>query len=65
MMTSKEWAIHKILDDANPMPKKPMYRGNAKSTFALVLYFMMLETYTKRPIHVENIPIKISKGAKL
>lgn len=62
MMTSKEWAIHKRLNDANPMPKMHMHRGDAKSTSSLVLYFRTLKNYMKRPIYLENPPIKVLKG---
>lgn len=62
MMTSKEWTIHKRFDDANPMPKMHTYRGDAKSTSSLVLYFWALGNYMKRPIYIENPPIEISKG---
>lgn len=57
MMTSKEWVIHKRLDDANPMPKMRTHRGDARSTSSLALYFWVLKNYMKRPIYVENPPI--------
>mgnify|MGYP005888038449 CR=1 FL=1 len=61
MMASKEWVVHKRLDDAKPLPRMPICRGANKITSSLVAYFWMLESYMKRPIYAENPPIKIQK----
>lgn len=59
MMVSKQWAVHKRLDDAKPLPKMSICRGVTKMTSSLAAYFWMLESYMKRPIYIENPPIKI------
>lgn len=52
MMTSKEWAIHKRLNDASPMPRMVVCRGGIKSTTALIAYWQALAAYVKRPINI-------------
>lgn len=61
MIASKEWVVHKRLDDAKPLPRMSTCRGTTKITSSLVAYFWMLESYMKRLIYVENPPIKIQK----
>lgn len=61
MMVSKEWVIHKRLNDASPMPRLTVCRGDIKSTAALIAYWQALAAYAKRPICIENPPIKIRK----
>lgn len=58
MMTSKEWTIHKRLNDVSPMPRLTVCRGGIKSTATLITYWQALAAYVKRPIN-------ILKGAKL
>ena len=60
-MTSKEWVIHKRLDDANAMPRLTIPRGTAKSR-TIMAYFRRIIAYYNRPIYVENPPINILKG---
>lgn len=62
-MTSKEWPIHKRLDDANPVPRLSIPRGVAKS-WSIIAYIKRLAAYYDRPIYVENSPIDIFKKEK-
>lgn len=52
MMTSKEWTIHKRLNDASPMSRLTVCRGGIKSTAALITYWQALAAYAKRPINI-------------
>lgn len=63
-MTSKEWVIHKRLDDANPVPRLSIPRGVAKSR-SIIAYIKRLAGYYGRPIYVENPPINIHKEVQL
>lgn len=60
MMTSKEWTIHKRLDDANPVLRLTIPRGTVKSG-PIVAYLKRIAAYYNRPIYVENPPISIRK----
>ena len=62
-MTSKEWSIHKRLDDANHMPRLTIPRGTAKSGI-INAYLKRMIAYCTRPIYIENPPIDIFKKEK-
>ena len=64
MTSTKEWAIHKRLDDAHPMPRLSIPRGVAKSGI-IIAYLKKVIAYQNRPIYVENPPIDIRKELQL
>lgn len=52
MMTSKEWVIHKRLNDTSPIPRMVVCRGGIKSTASLIAYWQALVAYMNRPINI-------------